>query len=549
MIKRPNVSAKNFRQGLAAMAEALRRTIEAEVSGFDPDPGASAARAGRAKEEFQFFATTYFPHYLVHAPSQLHGHLFQALPNLTVDPRGRRLALAAPRGEAKSTIISLIYVLWCLLTGRRRYLCLIMDAFEQAASMLEAVKAELEVNPRLEMDFPRGVGRGSVWNEGVIVSRNNAKVQAFGSGKRMRGLRHGPHRPDLVILDDIENDENVRSPAQRDKLEGWLDRTVLSLGPADDTMDVIMVGTVLHYDSVLSRKLKHPLWEAATFRAIMEWPARMDLWDRWEEVLLNTGEALAGGFFESQRAEMERGAVVSWPAARPIEALMKKRARDGHQAFDSEQQNDPLNRQDAPFASVLFWVEKNPNWQFFGACDPSLGGGDPAAILVGGIDRKTGCLDVVEAVIARMLPDRIIEEIIRLQRQYRCHSWAIETVQFQEFLKTELVKRSAARGVPVPARAVKPRTNKEMRIESLQPHVANGLIRVHLSQHTLLQQLQHWPKADHDDGPDAMEMLWSEAVRCGGGSDGFVPVLSVAKSARHEEDDYGYTDGIVRYWR
>lgn len=546
-------SRKTFLADISKLSSTLRATIEARVSGFDPDPKAQQARRNQAGESFRFFVETYFPHYTLRAPSGLHEYLFSTLPGQARDGKGRRLAVAAPRGEAKSTIVSLAYVLWCVLTSRRHYICLIMDAFEQAATMLEAVKAELEANPRLSMDFPEVFGEGDTWKEGVVVTKNNVKIQAFGSGKRMRGLRHGPYRPDLVVLDDIENDENVRSPSQRNKLEEWLDRTVLSLGPADDSMDVILIGTVLHYDSVLARKLTRPLWQSRTFRAVIQWPERMDLWDQWEELLLNTGEAEADIWFHSHRTEMERGAVVSWPSARPIMMLMKKRARDGHQAFDSEQQNDPLNKQDAPFATIQFWVERKLEWQFFGSCDPSLGRGDPAAILVGGFDRKTGCLDVVEAVISRMLPDRIIEEIIRLQRQYRCRSWAMETVQFQEFMKTELVKRSAARGVPVPARSVKPSAQKEMRIESMQPHVANGLIRIHSSQHTLLQQLRHWPKADHDDGPDALEMLWSEILRSSGAGGVLVPVMSAAKAARHEgmddDDEKGSFGFKSRFWR
>ena len=87
--------------------------------------------------------------------------------------------------------------------------------------------------------------------------------------------------------------------------------------------------------------------------------------------------------------------------------------------------------------------------------------------------------------------------------------WAVETVQFQEFLKTELVKRSAERGFAVPARGVKPIADKKLRIESLQPHMANGLIRLHPTQVTLVDQFRHFPKADHDDGPDALHMLWA----------------------------------------
>ncbi|HEZ7948606.1 TPA: phage terminase large subunit [Neisseria meningitidis] len=132
--------------------------------------------------------------------------------------------------------------------------------------------------------------------------------------------------------------------------------------------------------------------------------------------------------------------------------------------------------------------------------------------MIGGYQRVTGKLYVVEAQIKKRLPDLIIEDVIRLHRQYRCKLWFVETVQFQEFLKDELVKRSAARGIPVPARAVKPVSDKLLRIETLQPHMANGLILLNESQQTLIQQFRHFPKADHDDGPDAVHMLWSGAV-------------------------------------
>jgi predicted phage terminase large subunit-like protein len=153
---------------------------------------------------------------------------------------------------------------------------------------------------------------------------------------------------------------------------------------------------------------------------------------------------------------------------------------------------------------------------FFGAIDPSLGKAgasrDPSALLVGGLNRATGVLDVVEALIKKRLPDRIIEDAIALQREYRALLWAVETVQFQEFLRTELIKRAAAAGVPFPARAIQPHTDKLLRIESMQPHVKNGLIRLHPSQTTLVDQLRHFPKADHDDGPDALQMLWAIAT-------------------------------------
>lgn len=438
---------------------------------------------------------------------------------------GQRDALAAPRGEAKSTKISMSFVLWCLVTGIKWYPIIIMDAFEQAAEMLEAIKAELEANPRLAGDFPEATGQGKVWRVGVITTANGRKVEAFGSNKKIRGRRHGPHRPDLAIMDDIENDENVLTPAQRDKLQNFVTKGVLSLGPPDDSMDAIIVGTVLHYDSVLARFLKNPLWNHKVFRAVMQWPERMDLWDRFEELLLNAdnpqaAEAAAMGFYQDNRADMDRGAQVSWPAVRPLVRLMIKRAREGHQAFDSEQQNDPVSGEDAPFAnSIRFWVNRLAEWVFYGACDPSLGKAgnsrDPSAIGVGGFNRVTGILDVVEAKIRKRTPDRIISDIVEMQREYSCIVWGVESVQFQEFLRTELIKRSAALGVPVPARPLVPSTDKLLRIEALQPHMHNGLLRLHSSQSTLIDQFKHFPRADHDDGPDMVAMLWMLAVTGG----------------------------------
>ncbi len=541
MVSVKKLSAKDASNDLAAFAAQLRQRIEAEVSGFSPDPLERARRVARAHDDFDYFVNTYFPHY-IRSPhkSELHKYLFIRLPEIVRSEKSETDAIAAPRGEAKSTLVSQLFVLWCIVTGRKKYPVIVMDSIDQAYPMLEAIKAELAFNPRLMCDFPEASGGGRVWQAATIITANDVKVQVAGSGKKLRGLRHGPYRPDLCVLDDIENDEQVRNPDQRDKLQAWLSKTVLPLGGAGAKYDVIYIGTILHYDSVLSRTLENPMWRSAKFKALLKWPDRMDLWERWEETLRNDGEAAANDFYAWHEPELTAGSAVSW-AARPLLALMKIRARDGHDTFDSEYQNDPVAGDNAPFAKVIsFWVKRLDDWVFYGACDPSLGKSgasrDPSALLVGGFNRQTGILDVVEAQIKKRLPDRIIEDVIALQRQYRCLVWAVETVQFQEFLRSELVKRAAAAGIPFPARAVTPIADKLLRIETLQPHLANGLIRLHPSQTTLLDQLRHFPKADHDDGPDALHMLWALAVSRAGMIGGFQSIPRRGVDA----DDEGY---------
>ena len=82
-----------------------------------------------------------------------------------------------------------------------------------------------------------------------------------------------------MVLDDIENDENVRSPEQRDKLHTWLKKTIMPLGAAGEKLDIIYIGTILHHDSVLNRTLDNPAWRSARFKAILKFPDNMALWD------------------------------------------------------------------------------------------------------------------------------------------------------------------------------------------------------------------------------------------------------------------------------
>ena len=520
MSKRQQLKDKDFLAELSAFAEEQRRLIEAECDGLATDYAARDKRTTRAQSDFAFFARTYFPHYVKSEPSLFQQWFFEHVPGWLDGDAGVLANISAPRGEAKSTLGTQLTCIWCIVTGRKHFMPIAMDSFDQAATMLEAIKVELESNPRLHMDYPHATGAGRVWNAGVIISANNIKVQAFGSGKKMRGLRHGPHRPDLVFLDDIENDENVRSKEQRDKLEAWVKKVVLPLGPPDGSMDVLYLNTILHYDSVANRFHKNPLWQRQKFRAIVRWPDRMDLWQQWEELFVNDGEAVADVFYTQNKQAMDAGAIVSWPAMRPLLRLMKIRASD-HHAFDCEYQNDPTNDEASFFQGMRFWVQPCRDWVFYGAHDPSLGKNnksrDPSACLVGGFDREHGVLSVVEAKVARMVPDRQIQQIIELQRSYRCVVWGIESVQFQEFFRTELVKQSARAGVPVPAVALTPHADKALRIESLSPHVNNGLILFSQAHTVLNEQLRHWPEADHDDGPDALHMLWMLATSRAGG--------------------------------
>ena len=536
---------RDFQQRMEALSEELRQTIELECEAFPVDPAASRARRERAVVDYRFFCQTYFPHY-VPTPhfSLFQQFIFERFPAVIDGAADGREVHQAPRGEAKSTYETQLGSLWCICRAdylaerlpaasrkaRKHLIGIIMNTLEQSAEMLEAIKAELDSNPRLAADFPKAVGQGRIWQATTIITANNIKLRVGGTGKKLRGMKHGPHRPGLIFLDDLENDDNVRDKEQRDKVESFVTKAIVGLAGPSGGMDIFWPGTSLHYDAAINRVSRKPGWRRKVFRSIMRWPDRTDLWEQWEGIYTSAAasdedgaqemaEAEALAFYQANKALMDAGAVVSWPEVRPLYRLYCMYASD-HDAFNQEQQNEAGNDDTAPFRNIQFWVDRRNDWLFFGAIDPSLGKKnkkrDPSAILVGGLNRNTMTLDVVEADIARRVPDLIISRAIELQAEYQCLAWGVETVQFQEFMYTELLKRAALAGIAFPGIPMPEDVEKELRIISLQPHFANGKIRLHRSQTVMIEQTKFWPEADHDDGPDALEKLWKLATQFAG---------------------------------
>lgn len=522
----------------------IRGLIESAATPFRENAEAEKEkRVQRALGELQFFAKTYFPHYLTAEPSIMHLALYEKFQSLVQTAqsqgRGAKEVQAAPRGHAKSTLTTLVLPLWCIVGRHRRFIGVISDTTEQAEEFLESIKVELEVNQRLREDFPEACGEGRTWQVGKILTRNGVKVACWGKRKRLRGVRFGSRRPDLVILDDLENDEHIDSPEQREKDRKWFFKAVMKVGGAYTVY--LVIGTILHYDSLLARLLKQPGWTGRKWQAVTAWSSS-PLWEQWERIFCepanDLAEQKADEFFAAHQAALLDGAEVLWPEVEDYHYLMKMRVADGPAFFDSEKQNEPINPEDCLFQEDWFAffdaenvalspsissgqvLSKDDYQACYCAIDPSMGRqskkSDPSALLIGGV-RANGAIDILEADIQRRHPDAIMEALFEYHKQYDFTRVAIEEVQFQELFKDQVVRESARRGLYLAVEGVRPNTDKTLRISKLQPHIKNGLIRFRRRDRILLDQLKYFPKADHDDGPDALEMLFSLIARGGEG--------------------------------
>lgn len=207
-----------------------------------------------------FVARPYFP---------LETPLFhKEILDLISDKNNRRIGVIAPRGHAKSTTVDMTYPLWAGCFQQEEFVVIISDTYTQAAEFINALKDEFEHNPKIKWLF--GNMRGDDWQDGEFVLSNGIKYAAKGSGMKIRGIRHRHTRPTLMIFDDIENDENIKSAEQRQKLYHWFTKAAIPALARGGR--AVVIGTILHFDSLVNKVMKQQdvfkSWQTRVFYAI-----------------------------------------------------------------------------------------------------------------------------------------------------------------------------------------------------------------------------------------------------------------------------------------
>jgi len=379
------------------------------------------------------------------------------------------------------------------------------------------------------------------WRDNSIALNNGVMIRVLGAGQGLRGMKHRQHRPSLIIVDDLENQEHCESADQRHKLRDWFDKTLLKSG--DERTNVIVVGTILHYDSLLAN-LTHPKpgpgqgvgWDRRVYQAVELFSEHPQLWEMWESIRFGDeelngemGPDAAAAFYQANRDKMLDGTRVLWPQREDYEDLMILRADEGRLSFQSEKQNEPLDPEMCLFSedSFRFWDDEfddssemirafGKKARIIGACDPSMGKrgnrGDYTAIVTVVQNTETKQMYVVDADIARRKPDETIQRIVALANTYSYRRFLFEANQFQEVMANRLKHKAQIACVSLNVKKVTNTTNKKARIESLESLVSSGKLRFSRRHKLLLEQLRQFPLGAHDDGPDALEMAVTDAV-------------------------------------
>ena len=479
------------------------------------------ASADRVARPFSLdWVAEFLPHYTTVGASRFHEELVADLAAMhTV--RGQRRIYRGPRGSGKTSYLSKAYPLWAALEGVEPLTLLLAETGPgQAEAYLNAIKAELETNPKIRAAYPHAAGIGPRWTHDTATLRNGCTIKAKGSGGRMLGMAEKSVRPTLVIGDDLNARSDGYSPTLRTRRLHWFNTDVMSIGTLAHT-NFVIAGTAIHRDAVVCALAREGAWTTRAYTAIAEWPENMGLWDEWEKIYSNLAiddrSKKALEFYAQHRAEMDAGAEVLWPEWESLYDLMVHRATIGPGAFDSEKQDRPGTDGATEFPSD--WFDKqglmfdswpgNPVIKVV-VCDPSKGtdakAGDYQAI--GQLALYPDGVIYADMSLRREPVTTMAERFVLTAKDWGVTSMAIETNGTLGLIQPEVIRAMKDAKFMADFVGITNTLSKGARIRRLGGRLSGGRFRFRSTPggKELVEQLRQFPSGDHDDGPDCLEL-------------------------------------------
>jgi len=226
------------------------------------------------KENINTFGEVFFPNTVTNAIPKFHQEIYDFL----FEPGNG--ALAAPRGHAKSSLTGIIFLIFCIVNKLEKYIVYTSQNHAKTVQFLDPVRNEFKENKLLRFVYGDLTPSNARDDEGKdredCFDTNNCRVEAVSFEKNIRGFKWKNIRPTLIIGDDIEDDIRVLNPELRVKDSNKLNKQIIP--SLDINGRFKMIGTLLHFDSLLAKKLK--LHGGKVFKACDEdignilWPER-----------------------------------------------------------------------------------------------------------------------------------------------------------------------------------------------------------------------------------------------------------------------------------
>ena len=459
----------------------------------------------KLKNNIGLFGRYCFPTAAKRTTPPFHGEIYSHIADQTVP----RILIAAPRGTAKSTVVSLFLPLHKVAFKREDedlFIVIISESQTQSVNFLSRIKYHLDHSSKFKEVFGDMSSRTAKrWTNSDIVLANGSRIVAVGTGQRVRGFIEGDTRPNLVIVDDFESELNAYTPEGRTKNRKWMTEAVIP--SLSDEGRIIMIGTVISEDCFLCWAKESSAWKTLWY----------SIWDEDEKSI--------------------------WPQRFPKERILQIKEEFSSvgniNGFYQEYMNIAQSPDDAPFKPEYIQLhhydfeirngqaclvketgdgEEIKPIEVYSGIDPasSLSArADYFVIATIGIDSDNNKY-IVDIYRNRVDPALQPDEIIKVFKKYKPKRMRIETVAYQEALRSAVRKQMMEQNLYIPGleKGVKPRNRKSERLFSLVPMLAKGEFFFRPQDITAQQEFLSYPRGKNDDIMDAVWIALDKSHPC-----------------------------------
>lgn len=442
------------------------------------------------------FIPTFFKHVMIQRypdgtekviPSpKVHREIYEILKTLPL-----RFLLLAPRGLAKSTLITFLWTIYSSVYGLSSFKIIISDSHTKACNFVGRIRREIERNTLLKKVFK--LEPLEPWTREEIVfrvgwlpeDRQRVRIVARGIGQSLRGYVDDI-RPDEIILDDIESEQTCDTQRKRESNESWFWGQVI---PALDPVvgRLIIVGTIVHRDSLLAQLYSNPPEGWVT--------KKIELLDKdgnsvWEERFSKERiQQIKDEYIRQGKLSKFYMEYFNDPSHAEVRPLDDKRVRE----------YDPYNLPDS--LQTFIGVD-------FGGSLEVLNDPDYSVVSIVSVDAFGNCY-VRDYVHKRMPINETIDHIYELYQKYNANMLALETYGIQKSFLYLVEQAGKERGVYLNIEEVTQKIPKEKKIVTmLQPKINAGKFLILPTMVEIMDEIKSFPKGKHDDIIDSIANIF-----------------------------------------
>lgn len=434
-----------------------------------------------------FYGEFFFPQTCKQKAPEFHAEIDDVLDR----PENRYVALESYRGSSKTSKLRL-FTSKRIAFGVSRTILFISASERHSTRSIQWIARNVEHNKKWAETFQ--LKRGTKWTESELEIIHGAygftvRVIGLGITGQVRGINIDDFRPDLIVVDDPEDEENTATPEQRNKIsELFFGAVMKSLVPASENYEAMlaMLQTPLQRDCLIETLMKDPMFVSRRYGCFG--PDRTSRWEErfpTKELLLEKEGYIARNKLSIWLREMECKLTDPETASFRLEWLNKYELLPEGLTYFIAIDPAPIRSE----AALLKNVQT-----------------DYQAVVVIGVRGKEVYL-AEYTTVRDQDPEMLGAELLRMVFKYHPRAVGIETVAYQRTLKWYIEKIFKEHKVPVFVREIRDKRKKTTRIrQTITDRAYNRNIWVHRSHVEFMQQFADHPNLSFDDLIDAFSM-------------------------------------------